>query len=120
MIILIILIIVFVLGYIILNKVYGYDLLGFVICLTSGIYIILHVILWAIASYNYNIFLTDRTAFVETLANARESGNQIELAAITRNVSEWNENLAEMKYNSTIFLLRDYVDQRVKFLQPIK
>ena len=76
--------------------------------------------MWMVASYDYNVFVAKRNAFVETLAEARKNNNPIELAAITKDVSEWNQQLAASKYNLTVFMIKDYTDKRVADLKPIR
>lgn len=93
---------------------------GLIISLLSGMYIILHLLLWGIATYSYNIFYVQREAFVETLDSARKNSNPIELAAITHDILKWNQELAERKYDRSTFLLRDYIDKRTELLKPIK
>lgn len=86
----------------------------------SGAYLLIHVIAWSLASYDYNIFVTKRQAFIQTLNEARKNNNQIELASLTTKVSEWNQDLAERKYDRTTFLLKHYIDKRFESLHPIK
>ncbi len=120
---LIILSVLFIIGVVIIKKSHwtsDYDMIGFIISMISGIYLILHIVGWSVSSYSYNVFLVKRNAFVETLKEARKGKNQFEVAAITKDVSEWNQKLAEAKYDNNIFLLKDYVDDRVINLQPIK
>lgn len=99
---------------------YDYGFLGAIIVLIAGIYLIYHTLFWSLASYDYNKFVTKRKAFVETLEYARKNENQFELASITREVSEWNQQLASLKYDNNVFLLKDYIDDRVTSLEPIR
>lgn len=116
----IILSVLFIVGVLIVNKSYDYEFLGIVICVCSGLYLLLHILLWSISSYEYDKFVTKRKAFVETLEYARKNETQFELASITREVSEWNKKLASSKYDNNVFLLKDYVDDRVTSLEPIR
>lgn len=120
MIILITLLIIMSVGIYIFKKSYDYEMLGLIIVTLSGIYLLLHLLMWMVASYEYNLFLAKRNAFVETLAEARKNNNTIELAAITGDVSEWNQQLAASKYNLTVFMIKDYTDKRVAELKPIR
>lgn len=95
-------------------------LLTIIISMLIGMYLVIHVVLWSIAGYDYGKFVSKRAAFVETLENARRGDHPMEVAAITKEVSEWNEELAERKYNLSIFLLHNYVDKRTNNLEPIK
>ena len=94
--------------------------LGFIIVIASALYLLIHVIEWSTAAYDYNLFVAKREAFIYTLSSARQSGNQIELAAIVQDISKWNQDLAEAKYDNSTFLLGDYVDDRIEQLKPIK
>jgi hypothetical protein len=120
MIILISLLLLFFVGFFIAKKSYDYEFLGIVISFISGMYLLIHILFWSTASYDYGIFVAKREAFVETLNDARKNNNPLELAAITKEVSGWNQELAENKYNLKVFLLKDYVDKRVEKLQPIR
>jgi hypothetical protein len=116
----IILSVLFVLGIFIVKKSYDYEVLGIIICVCSGFYLLMHFLFWSFASYDYNKFVTKRKAFVETLEYARKNESQFELASITREVSEWNQQLASSKYDNNVFLLKDYVDDRISSLEPIR
>jgi hypothetical protein len=102
------------------TKTYDYDFLGIVIAVFAGVFLIIHTVAWSLASYDYNVFVVKRQAFVDTLKEARTNGSEIELAAIIKDISEWNQKLAEYKYVDSIFLLDDYVDDRINDLEPIK
>jgi uncharacterized membrane protein len=116
----IILSVLFLLGIFIVKKTYDYEFLGIIICVCSGVYLLIHLLLWSISSYEYNKFVTERKAFVETLEYARKNESQFELASITREVSEWNKQLAALKYDNNVFFLKDYIDDRVMSLEPIR
>lgn len=120
MIILISLLLLFFVGFFIAKKSYDFEFLGIVLSGIAGLYLIIHVLFWSMASYDYGVFVAKREAFVETLNEARKNNNPLELAAITKEVSDWNQDLAEKKYNLKVFLLNDYVDNRVEKLQPIR
>ena len=72
------------------------------------------------SGYEYEKFVVERNSFVESLEYARKKGNEIELASITREVSEWNKQLASSKYDNTVFLLSNYIDNRIQTLDPIR
>ena len=80
----------------------------------------IHILYCSLASYKYHKFIIEREAFIETLEYARKNQSQFELASITREVSKWNQRLGSLKYDNTIFLLKDYIDDRVMILEPIK
>lgn len=106
-------------GIYITKKSYNYGGYGLILSILSGIYLVLHVIMWSIASYEYEVFVAKRNAFVETLTKARKNNNVVELAAITKEISEWNQQLSVAKYNLTVFMIKDYTDKRISDLQPI-
>lgn len=112
--------VLFVLGIFIVRKSYDYEFFGIIISFCSGVYLLIHILIWSLASYEYNKFVVKRNAFVETLEYARKNESQFELASITREVSEWNQQLASLKYNNNVFLLKDYVDDRISSLEPIR
>lgn len=107
-------------GIVVAMKSYDYELLGAIIAFIAGIYLICHTLFWLLASYDYNMFVTKRQAFVETLQYARKNQSQFELVSITSEVSDWNQQLASSKYDNNVFLLKDYVDDRFTSLEPIR
>lgn len=102
------------------NKTYDFEILGIIISSVFGLYLIIHLLIWSLASYDYNLFVEKRKAFVSTLENAREKGRELEAAAITKEVAEWNKTLASSKYTNKVFLLSDYIDDRIEDLEPIE
>lgn len=108
-----------ILGIVAFKQSSNYMGLGSIIALLSFLYLILHTLIWSVAGYNYNKFVTKRKAFIETLEYARKNESKFELASITREVSEWNQQLASLKYDNNVFLLKDYVDDRILSLEPI-
>jgi hypothetical protein len=120
MIITIILLAILLIGIYIANKSYNFDLLGIVLSTVSGLYLVMHLLFWALASYDYNLFVEKRNSFVFTLESSRENKRDLESAAILKEISDWNQELASQKYNNTLFLLDDYIDDRIEYLEPIK
>jgi hypothetical protein len=120
MIILICLIILFFIGVYIEKKGDDYDLLGIAIYIIASLYIFVHLSLWGISKYEYNKFKIKGMVFVETLQEARKNNSPLELAAITKDIIKYNQDLAEMKYDNNIFLLKDYIDDRIESLESIK
>jgi len=121
MITLIILISVIIVG-IYLTKKLDYEhhiTVGFIILFFS-MALIFHCFYFFMTPYNYEIFLTKRNAFEQTLLESRESGNFYETAAIVKEVAIWNEELAMQKYINSFLLLDQYVDDRIESLEPIK
>lgn len=120
MLILIILLFLLILGIILTNHIYNFEFPGLLITVVSGIYLFVHVLCWSLASYDYDQFVVKRQAFVETLEYARKNENSFELAAISREISEWNQKLASLQYDNNVFLLKDYIDDRIITLEPIR
>jgi hypothetical protein len=112
--------VLFIIGFLITKKSYNYEILGIIICTLSGLYLLIHITLWSLSSYSFNKFVTEREAFVETLEYARKDEVKFELISITHDVSEWNRKLASSKYDNNVFLLKDYVDDRISTLEPIR
>jgi predicted ferric reductase len=96
------------------------EFLGTLIAIVSVLYLIFHILLWSFSSVNYNLFVTRRQAFAETLERARQDNNSLELASISREISEFNQILAQLKYENSLFFLQDYVDDRFMDLEPIR
>jgi len=120
MIITIILCVLIGLGIYLLNKTYDFELIGVILITVAGLYLLLHLIFWSLASFDYNLFVEKRNAFEQTLKVARENGRDLEAAAITKEISEWNQSLASKKYSNKLFLLTNYIDDRVETLNPIE
>lgn len=51
---------------------------------------------------------------------SRKINNNLESAAILKNVMDFNLLLSEMKYNNKTFIIGQYVDDRVDNIEPIK
>ena len=101
-------------------KSYDYEFTGLTLTAVFGLYLIIHLLAWSLASYDYNIFVEKRNAFEKTLETVRSNGRELEAAAITKEISEWNQKLASRKYSNKIFLLSDYIDDRIESLEPIE
>ncbi len=108
-----------ILGVILARKSYDCEFFGVVVVIISGMYLIIHSVLWSTSSYTYEKFVVERESLVETLEYTRENNNQIELASVTLSIIKFNKELASAKYDNDIFLLKDYIDDRVKDLKPI-
>lgn len=107
-------------GVYLVRKSCDFEIIGIIVNTLTIMYLIVHLISWSLASYDYNLFVTKREAFVQTLEQCRKEHDNIELAAISKNIAQWNEDLAERKYNLKVFILKDYVDERTENLKPIK
>lgn len=116
---LVILIILIVIG-IFLMRSCDYDFHGFMMCLVFGFWLVMHLIAWSLSSYEYGLFLEKRNAFEQTLNEARKNGNEYETAAIVKEVAEWNQKLAEIKYDNKTLFYDQYIDDRIEMVKPIK
>lgn len=96
-----------------------YDFFGIIICVLTFVFLLIHTPLWLSSSYRYEIHLVKRNSFIESLENARQTKNNIELAAISKDIIEYNKNLALLKYDNT-GILDCYIDDRFINLKPIK
>jgi len=124
MIILIVLLVLFVFGVYLMNiETYNENWIfgvGTILTFTFGVYLVIHLIGFLLASYSYEKLVVKRTSFEQTLNDSRRNGNEYETAAIVKDVAEFNMSLASDKYDNNVFLLKDYVDDRVMLLEPIK
>lgn len=97
-----------------------YELLGSIIFSVSMLGLIIHSMFFFTAGYNYGLFVEKRNAFEQTLIEARKNGSDYETAAISKEVAQWNQQLAEYKYDNKHAFLGQYVDDRIESLKPIK
>lgn len=119
----IILLSVLVLSIVFFNVFDDYNLvmgISIVTSIVSGVWLFFFILLTSMSSYEYERFMVRRSAFEQTLNECRLNGNQYETAAIVKEVSEWNESLAENKLDNSKFLMETYVDDRFESLKPIK
>jgi hypothetical protein len=119
MITLIILIVLVAIGGYLTTK-WNYEVLGIIMCVIFGLWLIIHSFCWGLVSYEYGLFVEKRNAFEYTLQVARENGNEYETAAIVKEVAQWNVKLAEYKYDNNTLYFDQYIDDRIEFLEPIK
>lgn len=105
---------------IIMVKNYDLEATGFFISFICGICLLLHIVGISLKSYNYELFVVKRNAFSETLKSARECGREYETAAIVKEVSSLNTDLASIKYDNKTIFFDQYIDDRFDLLEPIK
>ena len=115
----IILLVVVILGILLFKKGFS-NLLTFMLIVIGSMFLLGSLIASGTSSYNFKKFKIQRDSFEQTLKTARENGNPIETAAIVKEVSNWNIELASAKFDNTIFLLDEYIDDRIESLEPIK
>jgi uncharacterized ion transporter superfamily protein YfcC len=96
-----------------------YELIGVAICIFTFIYLLIHIPTWLLASHKYERHIVERNSMIESLETARENKNNIELASITKDIIEYNKNLAILKFEDDGFL-DIYIDDRILLLKPIK
>lgn len=109
-----------ILGIIVSIKSSEYDFAGFMIAVLAIITLIFHIVVWSLSSYHYNKRVVQREAFTSTLEYARENNHQLELAAITQEILQWNQELESDKYDNSLFVFDCYIDDRVMNLKPIR
>lgn len=68
----------------------------------------------------YGNFLAKRNAIIETTNYSRNNSSLIENSALTIKIIEFNEELAQYKYNRTIPVFGYYTDKRFLDIEPIK
>ena len=86
----------------------------------SIVYLIIHIGLWYTATNRYESLVAERQAIVLTLQHARTTENNIELAAVAKDLCEFNSKLAGLKLDNSMFFLKDYDDDRVMDINPIE
>lgn len=96
-----------------------YDFFGIMICVLTFVFLLIHTPFWLSRNYRYETHLVKRNSFIESLENARQTKNNIELASITKDIIEYNKDLALLKYDNT-GILDCYIDDRFINLKPIK
>jgi lipopolysaccharide export LptBFGC system permease protein LptF len=96
-----------------------YDFFGIGICVLTFVFLLMHIPTWLSASYRYERHIVERNSMIESLETARQNKNNIELASITKDIIEYNKNLAILKFQDDGFL-DVYIDDRMLLLKPIK
>lgn len=105
---------------ILISKKTELEFFGTLLSIFSGIYLAMHLVFWSVSGYDYNMFVTKRNAFINTLEDARKSKKIYELASIAKDISVWNQKLEEKKYDNKVFMFKDYIDDRYESLKTIK
>lgn len=96
------------------------EYISIAIIVFAGTYLLFHTVFFSMKSYDYELFVEERSAFEETLKNSRENGCDLETATIVKEVSEWNVLLANCKYKNKTLFFDQYIDDRIETLNPIK
>lgn len=108
---------IFVVGIFLL--IYEWEFLGSMFSILSFIFLLIHTPIWLLASYKYEIHIVKRNSFIESLNNARLNKNNFELTSISKDIIEYNKDLAILKFENT-GILDCYIDDRILKLKPIK
>ena len=101
------------------DNIYLFALFG-TLFLAAVAYLVIHIGLWSTAGNRYESLVIERQAIVLTLEHARATENNIELAAITRTICDYNAKLSQEKLLAKRFFTKDYVDERtleINFIQ---
>jgi len=96
-----------------------YDFFGIFIIVLSLLFLMIHLPCWLCSSYKYEMHLVERNSFIKSLNNARLNDNKYELAAISKDIFQYNKDLAVLQYENK-GLLDSYIDDRIMDLKPIK
>lgn len=97
----------------------NYFFLSIPIIIFSILLLILHIPTVLSVNYRYEMHIVERNSFIESLEIARSNKNSVELAAISKDIIEYNKDLAVMKYENK-GLFDCYIDDRFMDLKPIK
>ncbi|CAB4136541.1 hypothetical protein UFOVP309_27 [uncultured Caudovirales phage] len=92
---------------------------GILISILTSLFLLIHIPMCLGSSYKYDRNLVERNSFIESLKNARLNNNNYELAAISKDIFQYNKELAILKYENN-GILDCYIDDRYLNLKPIK
>ena len=87
---------------------------GVLLACISTPYLLVHLLILASVSSEYDRFVQGRNSFVQTF----ESSGRVEY--LYPELSEWNSALVIYKYNNTCVYLDQYTDDRFNSLEPIQ
>ena len=114
------LITIIILGLLITCNSYDYDVLGFILVVFSSIYLLVHLASLGLSSYEFDKFKIERDSFEQTLKVSRGFNNEMEQAAISKDIIYWNSRLALIQYDNKTLFFDQYIDDRFETLKPIK
>ena len=97
-----------------------FSFLGIILAILMGIYLSIHILCWSTASYGYEVYIIERKSFIETLEKSRADYNPLERATVMLDISKWNQGLLKDKYKNKLFLLDDYIDDRIENIEIIE
>ena len=95
-------------------------IVGGILSITGAIILLVSIVSFSTKSYHYNQIVIERTVIEQTIQNARTNNQIMENATITKTIINWNTKLAKKQYQKTIPLLKDFTDDRILTLKPIK
>jgi hypothetical protein len=95
------------------------EFFGILISVLTFLFLMIHIPTWLLASHKYERHIVERNSMIESLENARLNKNNIELASITKDIIEYNKDLAILKFEDDGFF-DVYIDDRMLLLKPIK
>ncbi len=93
---------------------------GFFLAFLGAIGIVIFVALLIFVPIGIRGGIAELKAARQTLAVARETGDPIELAAIARSITEWNERIASWQYLNTVPIIKSMYPDIVDTLRPIR
>lgn len=76
-------------------------------------------ILLSLKSYDYNLLFEKRKSIEFTVQSAKESGNHDDPWVVFI-LKEYNEDLSVRKYNNTLFLFDEFIDDRFDELELLR
>lgn len=97
----------------------GIAFLFVIIGILTLVFCIVHGIFCSVRGYYYTSVIQERNAIIETLKHARINNDEIERAAITSDILEFNKGLAQLKVNQKTFFIGYHIDPRVVNIKPI-
>ena len=96
------------------------EILGIFLTATFGLCLIVSSYKLLTVSYHYDLYVVKRNAFIDTLKDIREGGNEHETEAVYRDILEANAELRVEQYDNGTFFYDQYIDDRIMDLKPIK
>jgi hypothetical protein len=121
MILAIILLVLFVVGIWLERRTWDYDVLGALMAVISGILLLCHALALILHPLEIKSNLIKYEATKVTLQTARENNTDpLERAAIVKQVSQWNEQIASWQYYNSMWFFDQYIPDEVDDVEPIQ
>lgn len=96
------------------------EVVGSIMIIFFGVWLIGHSIEWASAEYDYEVFKAEMAAYQTTLDNVRSHNNEFETLSIASDILELNTRLARYKVENTSWFYGIYIDDKINSINPIK